>query len=231
MKGLMRWLLGILGLGLLAFGTNEVREATSGGGAVVLVVTGGVLAIIALLFDRLERLSVGSSGLELQFSREIAEQGAPSAAQILERSGVAGFAEAYGFIHAELADGKYRDAKVYLQDRLVERAAEVARQQKFEASEVRTLFRNGSPMVRVLTLGLMKGDPSLADGGTITSAIADSRSANEQYQGLLLAKLCWRQLSKSERQTILTSIDNDLHISEGADRQMLASELHSLPMS
>lgn len=77
----------------------------------------------------------------------------------------------------------YRDAKVHLQDRLVERAAALAELEKFEAGEARELLKNGTPTMRVLALGLMEGDPSLADGATILSAIADSRSGNEQFHG------------------------------------------------
>lgn len=40
---------------------------------------------------------------------------------------------------------------------------------------------NGSPKLRVLTLRLMQGDPSLADGPTFVSAIAYPRSANGQF--------------------------------------------------
>jgi hypothetical protein len=81
----------------------------------------------------------------------------PKAARILDRSDLANFAESYAFIHEELHDPRYREARVHLQDLLVERAAALARREKFDASEVRTLFKNGSPMIRVLSLGLMRG--------------------------------------------------------------------------
>jgi len=81
----------------------------------------------------------------------------------------------------------------------VERAAAVARREKFDASEVRRLFQNAAPTMRVLAIGLMQGDPSLADGPTIVEAIANSRSANEQYQGLKLTEQCWPRLTPSYR--------------------------------
>jgi hypothetical protein len=44
------------------------------------------------------------------------------------------------------------------------RVTALARQEKFEPAEVRTIFTNASPAARALALGLMKGDPALADG-------------------------------------------------------------------
>jgi hypothetical protein len=76
---------------------------------------------------------------------------------ILQRSRLGSFAESYALIHDELTAPDYKAARIHLQDLLVRRAAGVARQEKFEAREVRELF----PMVqgmRVLVLGLMQGD-------------------------------------------------------------------------
>ena len=98
------------------------------------------------------------------------------------------------------------------------------------ATEVRALFKNGTPMMRVLTLGLMRGDPSLADELTIVSAIADSRSANEQFQGLTLALLCWHTLARSDRTAIQSAIKDSPYIPDpGLDRQSLADQLLALP--
>lgn len=141
------------------------------------------------MIDRVERVSVSATGLELRLTRQISELGAPKTARILDRSDLASFAESYALVREELGDPAYRDAKVHLQDRLVERAAALAELEKFEAGEAREPFKNGTPTMRVLALGLMEGDPSLADGATILSAIADSRSGNEQFHGLRLALL------------------------------------------
>ena len=174
---------------------------------------------------------MSTSGLELRLSREIADLGAPKTAQILERTELATFAESYAFIYEELRDSKYLEARIYLQDRLVECAAAVARRQKFDASEVRTLFRNGSPMIRVLTLGLMEGDPSLADDAAILSAVGDSRSGNEQYHGLKLAVLCWQKLPKSSQQALKSLVRENSYIQQDSERWNLAEHLLNLPNS
>jgi hypothetical protein len=231
LKNLPRWLVGAVGIVLLGVGALQARRAAGEAGTVALVVAGAVLLISPFIIDRLEQLSVSGSGLELRLSRAIVELGAPDTARILETTGLAGFAESYALIHEELRDPKYREARVYLQDLLVERAAAIARRQKFKPSEVRALFRDGSPLMRVLILGLMEGDPSLADAATIASAISDSRSGNEQYHGLNLALLCWRQLSKSERNAVRGGVAESPYIRDDSDRQKLADELLSLPVS
>ena len=119
----------------------------------------------------------------------------------------------------------------HLQDLLIQRSAALARQEKFEPAEVRTIFTNASPAARALALGLMKGDPSLADGATILAAIADPRSPSEQYQGLELAKLCWPQLSKSYRSAIQSVIADNAAGDSDSDRRRMAAEVRALPVT
>jgi hypothetical protein len=224
-------LLGAAGLVLLAAAAARVIYTSSGAGIVTLLVIGAVLLVSPFVISRVERLSMSPSGFVLELSKEIAEWGAPNAARILDHTDLARYAESYSFVHKELKDDRYHSAQVHLQDLLVDRAATLARQEKFEPAEVRTLFANASPEMRVLAIGLMKGDPTLADGATILAAIADPRSANEQYQGLELAKLCWPQLSRSYRSAIQSVIADSPDIRTGSDRAQIAAELRALPIS
>jgi hypothetical protein len=231
---LRRWpglLLVIVGIALVAVGVERVVTTASGAGLVAVVVVGALLLVSPFVLTRVERLSVSTSGFELQLTRDIAGMGAPRTARILENTDLARFAESYSFTHKELEGDKYLDARVHLQDLLVERAAAISRKEKFDATEVRTLFANASPAIRVLTLGLMKGDPGLADGATVLAAIADPRSANEQYQGLELAKLCWSHLPSSYRSAIRSVIESSQDIKAGASRQSLAQEILTLSIS
>ena len=224
-------LLGVVGLALLAAAAARVIYTSSGAGIVTLLVIGAVLLVSPFVIARVERLNANSAGFELALTREIAELGAPNTARILGQTDLARFAEAYAVAGKELGDPRFESAKTHLQDLLVRRAAALAHQEKFEAAEVRTLFANGSPEVRVLAVGLMKGDPSLADGATILAAIADPRSPGEQYQGLELAKVCWPQLSRSYRSAIQSVIADSPDIRTGSDRAGVAAELRSLPLS
>ena len=224
-------LLGAVGLALLAAAAARVIYTSSGAGIVTLLVIGAVLLVSPFIIARVERLNANSAGFELPLTREIAELGAPNVARILDQTDLARFAEAYAVAGKDLGDPRFESAKAHLQDLLVQRAATLAHQEKFEAAEVRTLFANGSPEVRVLAVGLMKGDPSLADGATILAAIADPRSPSEQYQGLELAKVCWPQLSRSYRSAIQSVIADSPDIRTGSDRAGVAAELRALPLS
>ena len=224
-------LLGVVGLALLAAAAARVIYTSSGAGIVTLLVIGTVLLVSPFVIARVERLSVSTGGHALQLTREMAEMGAPNAARILEHAELGRFAESYAAVHAELADPRYEGARAHLQDLLIQRSAALARQEKFEPAEVRTIFANADPAARALALGLMKGDPSLADGATILAAIADPRSANEQVQGLELAKLCWPQLSKPYRSAIQSVIADNAAGDADTDRRRMAAEVRALPVT
>jgi hypothetical protein len=224
-------LLGLVGLALLAAAAARVIYTSSGAGIVTLLVIGALLLVSPFVIARVERLSSNTAGYQLQLTREIAELGAPNTARILEDTDLARFAEGYAVTGKELADVRFEGAQVHLQDLVVHRAAALAHQEKFEAAEVRTLFANGSPELRALAIGLMKGDPSLADGATILAAIADPRSPNEQYQGLELAKVCWPHLSRSYRSAIHSVIADSSGIRTSHDRAGIAAELRAMPLS
>jgi hypothetical protein len=224
-------LLGAVGFALLAAAAARVIYTSSGAGIVTLLVIGAVLLVSPFVISRVERLSANTSGYELPLTREIAELGAPNTARALDRTDLARYAEAYAVAGKELDDARFESARGHLQDLLVHRAAALAHQEKFESAEVRTLFTNGRPELRILAIGLMKGDPSLADGAAILAAIADPRSASEQYQGLELAKLCWPQLSRSYRSAIQSVIADSADIRTSSDRGNIAAELRSLPVS
>lgn len=231
---LRRWptlLLVTVGVALVAVGVARLVVTASGAGLVTIVVVGALLLIMPFILSRAERMTMSASGLDLQLTRDMAGLGAPGAARILQRTDLARFAESYSFIYGELDDDKYRDARVHLQDRLIERAAAAARSEQFDPAEVRAMFTNAAPTMRSLALGLMKGDSGLADGGSVLAAIADPRSVSEQYQGLELAKLCWPHLSASYRTAIRSVIEGNAEIMAVPTRRTLAQEILALPLA
>lgn len=225
------WLLGVAGLALLVAGVIRIVATATGAGLVTVIVAGAVLLVSPFIITRVERLSVSTTGLDLQLAKDVADLGAPKTAEILDGTDLAKFAESYAFVHKELEDHQYYNAKIHLQDLLVERAAALASSEKFDAAEVRRLFANAAPTMRVLVLGLMQGDCSLADGPTILSAVADPRSKNEQFQGLQLATLCWRRLARQERVALKYIIRTDPDIDAGSSRHQVAEEILNLPDS
>lgn len=224
-------LLGAIGLTLLVVGVVIAISIPSTSGVVVLVAVGALLLLSPFIINRIERLSVSASGLELGLAREMTALGAPKTAKILEHTDLANFAESYAFVHEELTDARHKEARTHLEDLLVHRAAAIARREKFDVKEVRTLFSNATPMMRVLVLGLMEGDPSLADPATMLSAIADPRSENEQYHGLLLAQLCWPRLAKADRFAIRSAVSNIPELPVESDRRPLVQVVMHLPVS
>jgi hypothetical protein len=222
-----RLLVGVVGLALLVLGAVKSGAAAGGTGALTLVVAGAVLLVSPFVLDRIQRVSVSATRVDLWLATQVSDRGAPEAAAILQRTRLGSFAESYALVHDELTGERYSAARIHLQDLLVRRAASVARQEKFDAREVRRLFANGSVVVRVLVLGLMQGDISLADAGTMVSAVTDSRSRNEQYQGLELARICWQRLSPGERKEIRDAIER-VNIEPGTDRWDAAQKILSL---
>lgn len=226
----LKWSVGVIGLTVLVVGVVRVAQSASNAGDLGLLVVGAVLVLSPFLIDRIVGFSVTSASLEVRLSREISDLGAPGTAQILQRTDLAGFAESYAYIRQELADTPFHDAQVYLQDLLVKRSEGIARREKFKAAEVRKLFRDGSPVMRVLALGLTKGDRSLADSAMIISAISDPRSLNEQYHGLELAHLCWYGMAKTDQQAIQIAISG-AGIPTDSDRRRLADAVLALPIN
>lgn len=231
MGTLAKWLVGVTGLAMVTVGVNRLFTVNSGSAVTAVLVTGALLLLAPLVIGRIEHLSVSTSGFDLALARDIAELGAPKTAKILDRTDLASYAESYGFVFEELRDPDFWKARIHLQDLLVERASAAARRQKFDAAEVRALFKDGSPVMRVLALGLMEGDLSLADGTTILSAIADSRSGNEQYHGLWLALQCWRSLSRSERLAVQAAVADSPYVADDTDRRRLAEQITKQPLT
>jgi hypothetical protein len=225
------WLLGLAGLALLVAGVVRVVAIANGAGLTTVVVAGAVLLISPFIIARVQRLSVSTTGFDLQLAKDMADLGAPKAAEILDNTDLAKFAESYAFVHKELEDREYYSAKIHLQDLLVSRAATLASNEKFDATEVRRLFTNAAPTMRVFVLCLMQGDSALADGPTVLAAVADPRTRNEQYQGLLLTLLCWRRLTTPERAALKYVIRTDPGIAEGPSRRRVAEEILALPDS
>lgn len=224
------WLLVTVGVAVVAAGVVRVVAVADGSGLVAVVVAGALLIVSPFILGRIERLAVGPSGLELQLTLDVAEAGAPKAARILERTDLARLAESYSFVYTELGGDEYRSARIHLEDLLVARAAAIARRDKFDAPEVRAMFTRGTLAIRVLALGLMEGDPTLADGSTVLEAVADPRSNNEQYHGMELARTCWARLPGSYQSLVQTAIRSDPGIAISASRKALAAEILALPI-
>lgn len=219
---------GVLGATTLVAGA-VVAFAGSPGAAAVMVAVGAALFAMAFLGQRVDELTFGATGVTMKLSRDIHAAAGPAAARKVADSELGEFASAYALVQDEL-DGhdQFYDARLHLQDLLVTKAAASARRVRMKPDEVRAMFRDGSPIVRVLSLGLMQGDPSLADFECVLSAVAEPRTANEQFQGLRLVKLLFPRLTREQQQRVLDAIRCDSEIPSSRDRRAVAEEIARL---
>jgi hypothetical protein len=221
------WVLALGGVALLATAAVDLIRDSGDGAVVALAFVGLGLAFGPLVFPRLYRFSAGGQGYAFELSREIADLKAPHTADLIDRQG-AGLAEAayaYATAHTVLRYDGEDPARARLQDHFVNTASASALAQAYDRAEVQRLFRNGPPVVRVLVLGLMLGDPSLADAATIGSAITESRSGDEQYHGLRLALVVGPRLPPEERASLSRAIANDPAIGRDPDRSRLGARV------
>lgn len=232
MRNLRLWIrIGVVagGASLILLGVIlAYRTADAAAAASTMIIVGALLVVSPALLDRFETIGFSAAGFELSLTRSVAELGAPAAAKLIERTDLAAAAGSYSFVREQLGAAEQTSTRIVLQDALVAKASGLSTREKFPASEVRLMLRKGSPVMRVLAIGLMKGDTSLADGATVLNAISKSQTGNEQYHALLLAKLCWRELETKERKAILAAIDDDPYIDADTDRKRVADELREL---
>src|SRR6201992_3500957 len=215
--------IGVAGLALLVIAAVKFAGAGGDGATIALGVVGGVLLICPFILNRLQRVSVSTTQVDLWLTTQVSDRGAPEAAAILQRTQLGRVAEAYALGHCELG-GDYFPARMHLQDTLVLHAASVARQERFDPREVRRLFADGSMVMRVLVLGVMQGVTSLADSDTILSAIREGRSRGEQFQGMVLAQKYWKRMSSSEQTEIRWAIEQ-ANFEPGSTLQQKAAEI------
>lgn len=173
---------------------------------VTVIIVGALLAASPLLLARLDTITFGTRGFELKLTEQIAEQGAPKTARLLDHTELGRLVDAYTVIREELRGDEYEDARVHVQDVLVGRAAGFAEQHEVDPAEVKRLFPKAASVVRVLLIGLMSGDPRLLDAAILISAIQSPATLNEQYQALLLVRRYWGRFAAPERASIIIGI-------------------------
>ncbi|HWS36762.1 MAG TPA: hypothetical protein VN408_28985 [Actinoplanes sp.] len=216
------WVAAVLGVVLLlAAGWKTYFSADPGTALIVLVVAGALLVMSPVLAPRLAAIAVSVDGFELRLVQEIAEQGAPNTARLLDKTEPAELAQVYGLVNAHLAGEDFKAARARVQDQLVVRAAAFARAHTFDPDEVRRIFPKANAAIRVLLLGLMQGDPRLTDAKTLVSA-------NEQYHALKLAEKHWGLFTEAEKVSLLASIDGANLGTPNNDRRGVAARIRGL---
>jgi hypothetical protein len=226
-KAWLPWAACAAGLATLSVGTWKAFFADGESGQTVLIVVGAAFLLIPLILPRLTGLSVGVDGFNLSLTQDLADSGAVGSARLLEHTELAKLADAYGVIHQELS-GRHMSARIHLQDMMVDRAAALAKQHRFDPAEIREAFEATAPMTRVLLLGLVKGDPRLIDAAMLASAIKRPATGNEQYQALALATQHWNRFDVKDRELLSAAADGAPIDAKAIDSQILAGDLTAM---
>jgi hypothetical protein len=192
---LVRVALGVVGCALCAFGVIGVFVSDNGPGTAGLVVAGGVLLVLSLVWDRIAILRFGEDEIRMRKATDLlarselaAARGDDEAAEelravalgLLEQAGSGAGQEA---IHAGSA-GRPRTEMMSPQ---MEQARALARRLPPTRQEVEHLLR-GSDGDRITGLGFIQVAPEAGDVHLICGVVADSRSAYEQWEALQAAR-------------------------------------------
>jgi hypothetical protein len=220
-------LVGLIGTVCLGLGAWTVSFADGGPGITALLLVGAVLLVCSFVLPRLIAITVSADGFEFRLAEQLAEEGAETTARAIDHTELAALADAYGTIRSMMPGQHHEKARVPIQDMLVDQAAALAETESFDATELRELFPRTTPVVRVLILGLMKGNTTLADYSVLAKAIHENETNNEQYHALLLAEKCWERLAPGERTAIQAAV-RERDVGSGARREV-ADRILMLP--
>lgn len=216
-----RWKVAIAGVGLIALVGGAIALAAEARTATYVApfILGVVLLALAPNLERLGEITLTKSGISAKFgvSKE--------AATVIHRLGLADEMQTYAFVHSTLTDPADQLVKIKLQDALVEAARKHAFTHHVHQSDIDTLFKESQPAARVLGVGLALGNPTLASPDLYRAAIERSNSANEQYQGLVLAERNWSSLSDDLKAELVRIIKDNAWIPQDSDRRDIAERI------
>jgi len=215
----------LLGGALVVAGLVGLFTDVGQGPLLIVLAAGLLLLIIPSIVDRIRSMRVRE--YEVELIRQIAET-ARKTADILRRHGMGPELDAYASIYTELNSPELKAVRGQVLDRIVQRVSQASAVEKFDRAEVKDLFMLGSPIVRVLALGLMEGDLSLIDSEVLLDAVNRSLTGNEQFHALKVIRNGWGRLTPEERNQLMVSIEANPQIQAGPDRRDLAQEIRGL---
>jgi len=219
----------IVGAGLLVSAVVGLF-ADAGNLTIAILVAGGLLVLVPTVVDRLETLAMGADGVSLKLVQQVAASGAPHTAKALQKLGLGPEIDAYGRFYLELAGDAHQEIRSVVLDRIISDVAGASAVEKFDRDEVLQLFHEGTPVMRMMALGLMEGDLSLVDPQVLLEGVSRSLTGNEQFHALNLAYRAWDRLSPADRTELKAAIKRSVHLDFGPGRQTLANKVLDLPI-
>jgi len=219
----------VAGFALLVSGVIGLFTEADTGALIAVLVAGAFLLLLPPIVDRLSSASVGAGGVTVDLLEQVVAVGARRSAQALKKLGLDRQIDGYARIYTELSGQTSTDIRAELLDRIVAQVAAASAVEKFDKGEVRLMFFKGTPVLRVMALGLMKGDLSLVDADVLIESISRSLTGNEQYHALELTRQAWDRLASPERQALKAAAGRSVHIQPGSALRSLADTLQTLP--
>ncbi|GAA1510227.1 hypothetical protein [Kribbella lupini] len=215
----------VLGAGLVVSGAVGYFTEHSDGLTMILVI-GLLMILVPAVVDRLE--SFEFSQLKVKLTEQLESTGARKTAKVFRRLGIDREIDAYATIFTELRGPGQKELRASLLDQILQRVAAVAAVEEIDPNEVRAMFYDGTPVLRVMALGLMEGNPRLVNDRILLESISHSASGNEQYHGMRLAELYWSELSAAVQTEIKNAVASSPRFGPGTARAKLAEEIVKL---
>jgi hypothetical protein len=184
----------VVGTALLVTGAVAVFRTANAIGSATLVAAGTVIAALALFGDQLESLEGGGVKIQLRAAASKLEQArlaeaagdAQGAADLraeaqLLIAAIEPIAAQYEKVRETTPGGRDRTNRL---GELVRQAEEMGKLGFVTTDAIEQLFGSGQDGNRIMALGLMRGDPTIASVDILTNAIRQPRSNFEQWHAL-----------------------------------------------
>lgn len=231
----MRGAAAVLAVAVFGAGVLAVFVTENGTGAAALLAIGAAFLVIAVLGDRVKSVELGGVSLTIRdlaretyaLAREAEHRGDDESADRLRAvaNELKALARGYRRLRGSMRAGHERTRAL---EHVMTEARRLAQNDELEAVDVLTWFEDGTPEARITALGLMQGNPRLRDFEAALDAIDDSRSAFEQYHGLVLAEMMLPNLTASQRAQLEVVTERSLRgrrVRRDSDRRMTGERL------
>lgn len=112
--------------------------------------------------------------------------------------------------------------------RIVDQVKELADQGRFTPAKVDGLWRGGDDAQRLVALAVTQAVPAMGSIDMLRGGITASRSAFEQYQALVAARVAMPQLSDQDRDKVaaaLRTVQGSSHLEKDSSRNNLVNSL------
>jgi len=209
----------LVGLATFIGGTIALFTIENSAGSLFVITVGMVLALVALLGNRVQLESFELLGanvkvrevvkgrLQLAESPDVEKADSRSSLareQALTLQKLAGLYDLYQYVRRTQPASDERTAAL---DQLAHRMQAAGSEADFDAAEVATWFHEGDDGLRVIALNVMLARAECRQLSAVLETIEEPRSLFEQYYGLRLARAMTPSLDLLERRILAGAIE------------------------